>query len=113
MNAARALLEMLHRYKVEYVFGLPGETTLGLYDEWKRFEGVTHVMARDERHAVFMADGYARTSGRPGVCEGPSVGATHMVPGVVEAMKSCIPLIVMTTDIPLGMEKHNMLTGFD
>lgn len=113
MNAARALLEMLQRYQVEYVFGLPGETTLGLYDEWKRFEGVTHVMARDERHAVFMADGYARVSGRPGVCEGPSVGATHMVPGLVEAMKSCIPLIVMTTDIPLGMEKHNMLTGFD
>jgi len=113
MNAARALLEMLHRYKVEYVFGLPGETTLGLYDEWKRFEGVTHVMARDERHAVFMADGYSRTSGRPGVCEGPSVGATHMIPGIVEAMKSCISLIVMTSDIPLGMDKRNMLTGFD
>lgn len=113
MKAARALLEMLHRYKVEYVFGLPGETTLGLYDEWKRFEGVTHVMARDERHAVFMADGYARTSGRPGVCEGPSVGATHMIPGVVEAIKSSIPMIVMTSDIPLYLEKHNMLTGFD
>ncbi|MFZ2811478.1 MAG: thiamine pyrophosphate-binding protein, partial [Thermovirgaceae bacterium] len=55
MNVARALLEMLHRYGVEYVFGLPGETTLGLYDEWKRFEKVTHVMARDERHAVYMA----------------------------------------------------------
>ncbi len=113
MNAARALLEMLHSYKVEYVFGLPGETTLGLYDEWKSFEGVTHVMARDERHAVFMADGYARVSGRPGVCEGPSVGATHMIPGIVEALKSCIPLIVMTSDIPLGMDKRNMLTGFD
>jgi len=113
MNAARALLEMLRRYDVEYVFGLPGETTLGLYDEWKRFEGVTHVMARDERHAVFMADGYARVSGKPGVCEGPSVGATHMIPGVVEALKSSIPMIVMTSDIPLHMEKHNMLTGFD
>ncbi|MDO9507874.1 MAG: thiamine pyrophosphate-binding protein [Thermovirgaceae bacterium] len=113
MNSARALLEMLRRYGVEYVFGLPGETTLGLYDEWTRFEGITHVMARDERHAVFMADGYARVSGRPGVCEGPSVGATHMIPGVIEALKSSIPLIVMTSDIPLHMERHNMLTGFD
>ena len=113
MNAAHALLEMLRRYGVEYIFGLPGETTLGLYDEWTRFEGITHVMARDERHAVFMADGYARVSGKPGICEGPSVGATHMIPGVIEALKSSIPLIVMTSDIPLHMEKHNMLTGFD
>jgi len=87
MNAAHALLEMLRRYGVEYIFGLPGETTLGLYDEWTRFEGITHVMARDERHAVFMADAYARVSGKPGICEGPSVGATHMIPGVVEALK--------------------------
>ncbi|MCF7935317.1 MAG: thiamine pyrophosphate-binding protein [Synergistales bacterium] len=113
MTAAQALLEMLRAYHVEYVFGLPGETTLGLYDAWKRFDGITHVMARDERNAVFMADGYARVSGRPGVCEGPSVGATHMIPGVVEAAKSFIPLVVMTSDIPLHMEKHNMLTGFD
>ena len=113
MNAARALLEMLHRYGVEYVFGLPGETTLGLYDEWKRFEKVTHVMARDERHAVYMADGYARISGRPGVCEGPSVGATHMIPGVVEALQSSIPMVVLTTDLPLGVERRNALTGFD
>ncbi|HPD96820.1 MAG TPA: thiamine pyrophosphate-binding protein [Synergistales bacterium] len=113
MKAARALLEMLRGYGVEYVFGLPGETTLGLYNEWKQFEGIEHVMARDERHAVFMADGYARVSGKPGVCEAPSVGATHMIPGIVEAMKSCVPLIAITSDIPLHMEKHNMLTGFD
>jgi acetolactate synthase-1/2/3 large subunit len=113
MKAARALLEMLRGYGVEYVFGLPGETTLGLYNEWKQFEGIEHVMARDERHAVFMADGYSKVSGKPGVCESPSVGATHMIPGIVEAMKSCIPLIAITSDIPLHMEKHNMLTGFD
>lgn len=113
VKTSESLLEMLKRYGVEYVFGLPGETTLGLYHAWKGFEGVTHVMARDERSAVFMADGYARVSGRPGVCEGPSVGAAHMIPGVVEALKSAVPLIVMTSDIPLHMEKHNMLTGFD
>lgn len=70
-------------------------------------------MVRDERNAVFMADGYAKVSGRPGVCEGPSVGAPHMLPGVVEAYSSSIPLIVITSDIPLNGEKHNMLTGAD
>ncbi len=113
MKTAEALLAMLKKYDVEYVFGLPGETTLGLYHAWEKFDEITHVMARDERHAVFMADGYARLSGKPGVCEGPSVGATHMIPGVVEALKSCVPLIVLTSDVPLHSEKHNMLTAFD
>ena len=64
MKCGKILLEMLRLYNVEYVFGLPGETTLGWYDEWKRFEGIEHVMVRDERNAVFMADGYAKVSGR-------------------------------------------------
>lgn len=102
---------MLKKYDVEVVFGLPGETTLPIYDEWKRFEGIEHVMVRDERNSVFMADGYAKVSGKPGICEGPSVGAPHMLPGVIEAHSSCVPLIVITTDIPLNFEKRNMLTG--
>ena len=113
MRSGKVLLEMLKLYDVEYVFGLPGETTLGWYDEWKKFDGIEHVMVRDERNAVFMADGYAKVSGKPGICEGPSVGAPHMLPGVVEAFSSCIPIIVITSDIPLNGEKHNMLTGAD
>lgn len=104
---------MLKGYQVEYVFGLPGETTLQLYKEWRDYPEIHHVMARDERSASFMADGYARFSGKPGVCEAPSVGATHVLPGVAEAYKSCIPLIMLTTDIPLHMEKQNMFTGID
>ena len=111
MKSGRVLLEMLKKYEVEVVFGLPGETTLPLYEEWKTFEGIEHVMVRDERNSVFMADGYAKISGKPGVCEGPSVGAPHMLPGVIEAYSSCVPLIVFTTDIPLNYEKRNMLTG--
>lgn len=113
MKSGRILLEMLKLYEVEYVFGLPGETTLGWYNEWKRFGGIEHVMVRDERNAVFMADGYAKVSGKPGICEGPSVGAPHMLPGIVEAYSSCVPVIVITSDIPLNGEKHNMLTGAD
>jgi len=104
---------MLKGYEVSHVFGLPGETTLSLYREWHDFPEIKHVLARDERSAVFMADGFAKVSGKPGVCEGPSVGATHMLPGVAEAYKASIPMIVFTTDIPLHLEKRNMLTGID
>jgi acetolactate synthase-1/2/3 large subunit len=113
MNASKTLLEMLKNYEVEHVFGLPGETTLRWYREWHDYPEVMHVLARDERSAAFMADGYAKTSFKPGICEGPSVGATHMLPGVAEAYKGCVPMIVFTSDIPLHLELRNMLTGID
>ena len=113
MNASKALLEMLKNYDVEHVFGLPGETTLPLYKEWLDFPEIKHVMARDERSSAFMADGYARFTNKPGVCEAPSVGSTHILPGVAEAYKASLPVIFMTSDIPLHMETRNMLTGLD
>ena len=113
MNASKVLLEMLKSYNVSHVFGLPGETTLNLYEQWHDYPDVIHVMARDERSAVFMADGYAKASYKPGVCEGPSVGATHMLPGVAEAYKASVPMVVFTSDIPLHLKKHNMLTEID
>jgi acetolactate synthase-1/2/3 large subunit len=70
-------------------------------------------MARDERSAAFMADGYARFSFKPGICEAPSVGSTHILPGVAEAFKSSLPMIFFTSDIPLHLETNNMLTGLD
>jgi len=113
VKAGRILLEMLRQYDVKTVFGLPGETTLDLYREWKNFPRIEHLLVRDERNSVFMAEAYAKVSGRPGVCEGPSVGAPHMLPGVIEARDSCVPLIVITSDIPLYYGERNMLTGSD
>jgi acetolactate synthase-1/2/3 large subunit len=113
MNASKALLEMLNNYDVDHVFGLPGETTLPLYKEWLDYPEIKHVMARDERSSAFMADGYARFTNKPGVCEAPSVGSTHILPGVAEAYKASLPVIFMTSDIPLHMETRNMLTGLD
>lgn len=113
MNASKVLLEMLKTYEVNHVFGLPGETTLNLYEQWHEYPEIIHIMARDERSAVFMADGYAKVSYKPGVCEGPSVGATHMLPGVAEAYKASVPMVILTSDIPLHLEKRNMLTGID
>lgn len=113
MKMSKAILEMLKRYHVEHVFGLPGETTLAWYSEWQSFPEITHVLARDERSASFMADGYARASFKPGLCEAPSVGSTHLVPGIAEAYKASVPIVAFTSDIPLHYEKRNMLTGLD
>ncbi len=68
---------------VRHIFGLCGDTSLPFYDALARLDhGMTHILTRDERSAGYMADAYARVSGRVGVCEGPSGGgATYMLPG--------------------------------
>ena len=104
---------MLKAYDVTHVFGLPGETTLPFYKEWLSYPEIRHVMARDERSTSFMADAYARFSYKPGICEAPSVGATHVLPGVAEAFKASVPMIILTSDIPLHLKQSNMLTGID
>jgi acetolactate synthase-1/2/3 large subunit len=115
MNGAQALVEMLLRYDVEVLFGLPGDTSVDLYDAlWSETQRIRHIMARDERSAAFMADVYARLSGRPGICEGPSGGgATYMLPGVVEANGSSVALIALTTDNPIAYEARGALTDLD
>ena len=75
MQGARALVDVLAGSGVEHVFGLPGDTGMAFYDALRDARGaIEHVMTRDERSASFMADVYARVSGRIGVCEGPSGG---------------------------------------
>lgn len=113
MNGARALLEMLRAYEVEHVFGLPGETTLGWYAEWKDFPEVKHILTRDERSASYMAEAYARATNKPGIFEAPSPGVTHCAPGVAEAYKGSMPVVFFTSDVPLNYDKRNMLTGCD
>ena len=115
MTGGQAVVTTLKAYGVQYVFGLPGDTTMPLYDalHGARHE-ITHVMARDERSASFMADVYARLSGRPGVCEGPSgAGATYLVPGLAEANGSSIAVVALISDIPLAGEGRNVLTELD
>ncbi len=113
VRGARAVLEMLRGYGVRHVFGLPGETTIPLYMEWHDYPEILHIMARDERSACYMADAYARASYRPGICESPSSGAAHPLPAIVEAYRSSVPMIAITTDVPLHLERRNMLTAFD
>jgi acetolactate synthase-1/2/3 large subunit len=100
---------------VRHIFGLCGDTSLPLYDALCRLDhGITHVLARDERSAAYMADAYARVTGRVGVCEGPSGGgATYILPGVVEANESSIPVLAVTTDIAVASRGRCVLTELD
>lgn len=115
MVGAEALVRMLQAYKVTDVFGLCGDTSLPLYDVLARQDhGITHYLTRDERHAAYMADGYARVTGRPGVCEGPSGGgATYMLPGVVEANESSVPVLAITSDVATTSRGRYPLTELD
>lgn len=115
MNAAQVLVEMLKAYKVKHIFGVPGDTTMILYDALYAARGeIRHIMARDERSASFMADAYARLSYKPGITEAPSGGgATYVIPGVAEANGSSVPLIVFTSDVPLIDEGKGTLTAID
>ena len=115
MNGAEALVHMLHGHGVKYIFGLCGDTSLPFYDALHRLNhGMIHVLSRDERSAAYMADGYARVSGKVGVCEGPSGGgATYITPGLVEANESSIPILAITTDIGVGSRGRYALTELD
>src|SRR5215216_7122269 len=101
MQGARALVDVLAGSGVQHVFGLPGDTGMAFYDALRDARGaIEHVMTRDERSAAYMADVYARISGRIGVCEGPSGGgATYILPGLIEANDSSSPLLAITTDV--------------
>jgi len=114
MTGAEAVVEMLRAHGVEVIFGLCGDTSLPLYDALARQGSIQHVLTRDERHAAYMADGYARVTGRVGVCEGPSGGgATYLLPGLAEANESSIPVLAINTDIAVSSRNKFTLTELD
>ena len=115
LNGAEAFVRMLQHHGVKHIFGLCGDTSLPFYDALYRLDhGMTHILTRDERSAAYMADGYARVSGKVGVCEGPSGGgATYILPGVVEAGESSIPILAITSDIAVSSRGRYTLTELD
>ena len=115
LTGAEAMVEMLRAHGVEVIFGLCGDTSLPLYDALARLpHGMKHVLTRDERHAAYMADGYARVTGKVGVCEGPSGGgATYLLPGLVEANESSVPVLGLNTDISVSSRGRFTLTELD
>jgi acetolactate synthase I/II/III large subunit len=102
-SGSEILLESLHREKVEVVFGLPGGAVLPLYDALYS-AGIRHLLVRHEQAAAFAADGYARVTGKPGVClatSGP--GATNLTTGLTSAMMDSIPVVALTGQVPLQL----------
>ncbi len=115
LTGAEAMVRMLEAYGVKQLFGLCGDTTIPFYDALYRLDHcINHTLTRDERHAAYMADGYARISGKVGVCEGPSGGgATYILPGVVEANESSVPLLAITSDVSTKSRGRFPLTELD
>ncbi len=113
MNGAQIILKMLELHGVTHVFGLPGETTIGWYKEWRAHSSIEYVLTRDERTASYAAEAYAKITGRPCVLEAPSPGVTHCTPGITEAFLSSVPVIYFSSDIPINQDKKHGLTGID
>jgi acetolactate synthase-1/2/3 large subunit len=99
MSGAQILLECLLRENVDCIFGYPGGVTLPLYDAMYEHP-IRHVLVRHEQNACFAAEGYARSTGKVGVCcatSGP--GATNLVTGLVDAMMDSIPVVAITGQV--------------
>ncbi len=127
-NGSEALWECLVREGVDVIWGYPGGAALPLFDALAKYPQIHHVLVRHEQAAAHAADGYARASGRPGVCvvtSGP--GATNLVTGIATAMLDSVPVVALTaqvadsvigtdafqeiniTGITLPITKHNYL----
>ncbi|MEH2200172.1 biosynthetic-type acetolactate synthase large subunit [Nostoc sp.] len=98
-----ALLDSLHRHGVDYIFGYPGGAILPIYDDLYKVEAtgaMKHILVRHEQGAAHAADGYARATGKVGVCFGTSgPGATNLVTGIATAYMDSIPMIVVTGQV--------------
>ncbi|MFC7703522.1 acetolactate synthase 3 large subunit [Plastorhodobacter daqingensis] len=104
MTGARMVVQALKDQGVEVVFGYPGGAVLPIYDEIFQQNDIRHILVRHEQGAVHAAEGYARSTGKPGVVlvtSGP--GATNAVTGIVDALLDSIPLVVLSGQVPTFM----------
>jgi acetolactate synthase-1/2/3 large subunit len=100
LTGAQILLESLRREDVEVVFGFPGGAVIDIYDQLPNYP-LQHVLARHEQGAIHAADGYARATGKVGVClvtSGP--GATNAVTGIATAYMDSVPVVIITGQVP-------------
>jgi len=99
LSGAQALVKALEEEKVEVIFGIPGGATLPFYDALKD-SNIRHVLARHEQSAAHMADGYARASGKVGVCTATSgPGATNLLTGIATAYLDSSPVVALTGQV--------------
>lgn len=103
-SGASILVESLVKQGVEFVFGYPGGAVLPIYDALFGDARIRHILVRHEAGAAHAAEGYARSTGKPGVVlvtSGP--GATNAVTGIADAFMDSIPLVVITGQVPTGL----------
>jgi thiamine pyrophosphate-dependent acetolactate synthase large subunit-like protein len=101
MSGAEAVVSSLKAHGVSTVFGIPGVHTLHIYDALRREPAIRHILARHEQGAGFMADGYARVTGKPGIaCVITGPGVTNVATPVADAYADSIPLLVIATAGP-------------
>lgn len=101
LSGSEIVLECLLREEVDVVFGYPGGAILPTYDTMTRYPQIRHVLVRHEQGAAHMADGYARATGKVGVCiatSGP--GATNLVTGLATASMDSVPVVAITGQVP-------------
>ena len=104
MTGAKMVVQALKEQGVDVVFGYPGGAVLPIYDEIFQQNGIRHFLVRHEQGAVHAAEGYARSTGKPGVVlvtSGP--GATNAVTGLTDALMDSIPIVVLTGQVPTFM----------
>lgn len=105
LTGAQILMECLKEQGVDTVFGFPGGAVLNIYDElYKSRDKITHILTAHEQGAAHAADGYARASGKVGVCiatSGP--GATNLVTGIATAYMDSSPIVAITGNVPVSL----------
>ena len=104
MTGAKMVVQALKDQGVDVIFGYPGGAVLPIYDEIFQQNDIQHILVRHEQGAVHAAEGYARSTGKPGVVlvtSGP--GATNAVTGIVDALMDSIPLVVLSGQVPTFM----------
>ena len=113
MSGAKALIKALEKQKVEVIFGILGGAVLPIYDHICNSE-IRHILCRHEQGAAHAAEGYARASGKPGVClatSGP--GATNLVTGIANAYMDSAPIIALTGQVPTTSANTTYMIGRD
>src|SRR5260370_9748564 len=117
MTGSKALLDCLKRQGVQVIFGYPGGAVIPIYDAIYEEKEIRHVLVRHEQGAAHMAEGYAKVTGKVGVClatSGP--GATNLVTGIADAYMDSVPVLsitgqMATTSIATDASQQAYVTG--
>src|ERR1700759_5109584 len=104
MNGAEILVAAMEREGVEVIFAYPGGASMPIHQALTRSTKIRTILPRHEQGGSFAAEGYARATGKPGVCMATSgPGATNLVTGIADAYMDSIPIVAITGQVPQGM----------